>query len=60
MTRNTRSTASVYEHLARNPRKVCAPGGFITLVRSHASGMRMTWRDATDPNNVATRYLEPG
>lgn len=56
----TPTTAQVYENLTRNPRKVCAPGGFITLSRSGAAGMRMSWRDATDRSNLATGYLRSG
>jgi eukaryotic-like serine/threonine-protein kinase len=59
VTRTTPNTASVYEDLASNPHKVCAPGGLMTLSRSGAAGMRMTWRDATDLSNVATAYLKP-
>jgi hypothetical protein len=53
----TPTTASVYENLTRDPRKVCAVGGFMTLFRSGTTGMRMRWRDATDRGNLATGYL---
>jgi hypothetical protein len=53
----TPTTASVYENLTRNPRNVCAVGGFMTLFRSGTTGMRMRWRDATDRSNLATGYL---
>ena len=53
----TATTASVYENLTRDPRKVCAPGGFMTLYRSGGTGMRMKWRDATDRSNLAIGYL---
>jgi hypothetical protein len=56
----TPTTASVYEDLTQNPHKVCAPGGLMTLSRSGATGMRMTWQDATDRSNVATGYLRHG
>jgi Protein kinase domain len=59
VTGTTATTASVDENLTRNPRKVCAPGGVFTLSRSGRTGMRMTWQDATDQNNVATAYLKP-
>lgn len=58
VTRTTPTTASVYEDPTRNPHKVCAPGGFITLSRSGTTGMRMTWQDATDRSNVAAGYLK--
>jgi hypothetical protein len=60
VTGTTRTTASVDEDLTRNPRKVCAPGGLMTLSRTGASGLRMTWQDATDPGNIATGYLSSG
>jgi Protein kinase domain len=60
VTRTTPTTASVDEELARNPDQVCAPGGLMTLSRSGATGMRMTWQDATDRSNIATGYLKPG
>jgi Protein kinase domain len=60
VTAKTTTTASVYEDLTRNPHKVCAPGGLMTLSRSGASGMRMKWQDSTNRNNVATGYLTPG
>jgi Protein kinase domain len=60
VTRRTPTTASVYEDLTRNPRKVCAPAGQLTLSRSGATGMRMRWQDATNRSNVATGYLQPG
>jgi serine/threonine kinase PknH len=56
----TPTTASVYENLTRDPRKVCAVGGFMTLSRSGPTGMRMRWRDATDGSNLATGYLRSG
>ena len=59
VTGRTSTTASVYEDLARNPGKVCAPGGLMTLYRSGATGMRMKWQDATDRSNVATGFLQP-
>jgi serine/threonine protein kinase len=57
VTGSTPTTASVYEDVMRNPHKVCAPGGLITLSRSGAAGVRMTWQDATNRDNVATGYL---
>jgi serine/threonine protein kinase len=60
VTGTTPTTASVYENLTRNPHKVCAPGGLMTLSRSGATGMRMRWQDATNRSNVATGYLRPG
>jgi Protein kinase domain len=60
VTGRTPTTASVYEDLTRNPGKVCAPGGLMTLSRSGATGMRMRWQDATDRSNVATGFLQPG
>lgn len=60
VTGTTPTTASVYEDLTRNPHKICAPGGVMTLSRSGATGMRMRWQDATDRSNVATGYLKPG
>jgi hypothetical protein len=60
VTRTTPTTASVYEDLTRNPHRVCAPGGLMTLSRSGTTGMRMTWQDATNRSNVATGYLKPG
>jgi Protein kinase domain len=59
VTGTTPTTASVYEDLTRNPHKICAPGGLLTLSRSGATGMRMRWQDATDSSNVATGYLKP-
>lgn len=59
VTGTTPTTAWVYEDLAGNPHKVCAPGGLITLSRSGATGIRMRWQDATDRSNVATGYLKP-
>jgi Protein kinase domain len=60
VTGTTPTTASVYEDVARNPRRVCAPAGLITLSRSGATGLRMTWQDATNRSNVATGYLTLG
>jgi protein kinase-like protein len=60
VTRTTPDSASVYEDLTRNPRKLCASGGLMTLSRSGATGMRMTWQDATDRSNTATGYLTSG
>jgi Protein kinase domain len=60
VTGTTPTTASVYEDLTQNPHKVCAAGGLMTLSRSGATGMRMTWQDATDRSNVATGYLRHG
>jgi serine/threonine protein kinase len=60
VTGTTPTIASVYENLTRNPHKVCAPGGLMTLSRSGATGMRMRWQDATNRSNVATGYLKPG
>jgi hypothetical protein len=60
VTGRTPTTASVAEQLTRNPRKVCAPAGQLTLSRSGATGMRMRWQDATNRSNVATGYLQPG
>jgi hypothetical protein len=60
VTGTTPTTVSVYEDLTRNPRKICASGGLMTLSRSGATGMRMRWQDATDRSNVATGYLRPG
>ncbi len=57
VTTATRSTASVQEDLTRNSRKLCAPGGLITLTRSGSSSMNMSWRDSTDRANVATARL---
>jgi serine/threonine protein kinase len=57
VTTATRSTASVQEDLTRNSRKLCAPGGLITLTRSGTSSMTMSWRDSTDHANVATARL---
>jgi Protein kinase domain len=54
----TSATASVSEHLARNPDKVCASRGIMTLSRS-GSGLHMNWRDASNRANVATGYLRP-
>lgn len=53
----SRSTASVREDLTQNSRKLCAPGGLITLTRSGTSSMAMTWRDSTNHANVATARL---
>jgi hypothetical protein len=60
VTGTTATTASVYEHLTRNPHKVCAPGGLMTLSRSGTTGMQMRWQDATDQSNIATGYLKAG
>ncbi len=57
VTTATRSTASVREDLTQNSRKLCAPGGLITLTRSGTSSMTMSWRDSTDYANVATARL---
>jgi serine/threonine protein kinase len=57
ITTATRSTASVREDITRNSRKLCAPGGLITLTRSGTSSMTMSWRDSTDRTNVATARL---
>jgi serine/threonine kinase PknH len=60
VTGTTPTTVSVDEDLTRNPRKICAPGGLMTLSRSGVTGMRMRWQDATDRSNIATGYLRPG
>ena len=57
VTSATHRTASVYEDMTRNPRKLCAPGGLMKLTRSSANGMDMAWHDSTDQNNVATAHL---
>jgi serine/threonine protein kinase len=57
VTTATRSTASVREDLTQNSRKLCAPGGVITLTHSGPSTMNMSWRDSTDRANVATAQL---
>ena len=53
----TSTAASVSEDLARNPDKVCASRGIMTLSRS-GSGLDMRWQDASNQNNVATGYLQ--
>jgi serine/threonine protein kinase len=59
VTSATHRTASVYEEMTRNPRKLCAPGGLMKLTRSGAAGMDMAWQDSSDQNNVATAHLKP-
>ena len=59
VTRTTRTTASVREHVTRNQRRLCAPDGLMTLTRSGASGMDMAWQDAADRGNVASAHLSP-
>ncbi len=57
VTRATRTTASVDEELKRNPRKVCVPGGLMTLTRTGSTGLEMQWQEASDRSNVATAHL---
>ena len=59
VTRTTRTTASVREHVTRNQRRLCAPDGLMTLTRSGASGMDMAWQDSADRGNVASAHLSP-
>ena len=57
VTSATRTTASVHENLKRNPRKVCVPGGLMTLTRTGSTGLEMRWQDASHRSNVATADL---
>jgi hypothetical protein len=59
VTSATRRTASAYEDLTRNPRKLCAPGGLMKLTRSGGHALDMAWHDSADHANVANARLQP-